>query len=65
MLVNEKKHPKKIEFGTQRANKIGGQNRGTYVSPIIYYLSFPIMYSAAIWELINNFISNFAGLMQG
>ena len=35
VLVDEKKHPKKIEFGTQRANKIGGQNRGTYVSPII------------------------------
>ena len=35
VLVDEKKHPKKIEFGTQRVKK-GGQNRGTYVSPIIY-----------------------------
>ena len=34
VLVDEKKHPKKIEFGTQRVKK-GGQNRGTYVSPII------------------------------
>ena len=34
VLVDEKKHPKKIEFGTQRIKK-GGQNRGTYVSPII------------------------------
>ena len=32
--MDEKKHPKKIEFGTQRVKK-GGQNRGTYVSPII------------------------------
>ena len=34
VLVDEKNHPKKIEFGTQRVKK-GGQNRGTYVSPII------------------------------
>ena len=34
VLVDEKKHPKKIEFGTQRIKK-WGQNRGTYVSPII------------------------------
>ena len=34
VLVDEKKHPKKIEFGSQRVKK-GGQNRGTYVSPII------------------------------
>ena len=32
VLVDEKKHPKKIEFGTQGVKK-GGQNRGTYVSP--------------------------------
>ena len=34
VLVDEKKHPQKIEFGTQRVKK-GGQNQGTYVSPII------------------------------
>ena len=34
VLVDEKKHLKKIEFGNQRVKK-GGQNRGTYVSPII------------------------------
>ena len=33
LLVDEKKHPKKIVLDLAKVKK-GGQNRGTYVSPI-------------------------------
>ena len=43
VLVDEKKHPKKIEFGTQRVKK-GGQNRGMWLE---VSMSDP---SSQIWD---------------